>query len=72
MAMTVVTNDTSAALRTGASVAYDDMRGFLGAVVRGTTDQDITALALRNESGTVSFHYPNAASNGLLSSTTRP
>jgi len=72
MALTVITNDTTATLRTSADTAIEDMTGFRSAVGRGATDTDITFQALRNEDGTVSYTYPNAASNGLITTTTRP
>lgn len=39
---------------------------------QGTTDGDITFIALRNESGTKCYIYPNAAGNDIVVSTTKP
>lgn len=39
---------------------------------RGTSDLDITYLALRNASGTKVFIYPNAGGTGVTVSTTAP
>jgi hypothetical protein len=39
---------------------------------RGTSDTDITYLALRNANGTKCYIYPNAAGNGIVVSTTKP
>lgn len=39
---------------------------------RGTTDIDITYIALRNASGTQVYIYPNAGGTGVTVSTTAP
>jgi hypothetical protein len=39
---------------------------------RGTTDADITYLALRNANGTKCYIYPNSAGNGIVVSTFKP
>jgi hypothetical protein len=39
---------------------------------RGTTDTDITYIALRNASGTLCYVYPNASANGITVSSTKP
>jgi len=39
---------------------------------RGTTDTDITFIALRNASGTKCYIYPNATGDGITVSTTKP
>lgn len=41
-------------------------------VGRGTTDPDITYLALRNANGTRCYIYPDAAGTGIVVSTTKP
>ena len=39
---------------------------------RGTTDNDITFIALRNSAGTLVYISPNTAGTGVDASTTRP
>lgn len=39
---------------------------------RGTTDTDITFIALRNASGAKCYIYPNATGDGIEVSTTKP
>lgn len=39
---------------------------------RGTTDADITFIALRNSAGTLVYISPNTAGTGVDVSTTRP
>lgn len=41
-------------------------------VGRGSTDTDITYVALRNDTGVKCYIYPNAAGNGIVVSTTKP
>ena len=41
-------------------------------VGRGTTDPDITYVALRNANGTKCYIYPNAAGTGIVVSTAKP
>lgn len=41
-------------------------------VGRGTTDPDITYMALRNANGTKCYIYPDAAGTGIVVSTTKP
>jgi hypothetical protein len=39
---------------------------------RGSSDTDITYIALRNANGTIVYLYPNSSGNGLNVSTTIP
>ena len=39
---------------------------------RGTTDNDITFIGLRNSAGTLVYISPNTAGTGVDASTTRP
>lgn len=41
-------------------------------VGRGTTDTDITYIALRNSAGTKCYIYANTAGNDITVSTTKP
>ncbi len=51
---------------------FADKEGIAVRLVRGTTDTDITALALRNQDGTECFIYPNAAGNGVIVTAVAP
>lgn len=39
---------------------------------RGTTDTDITFIALRNANGVLAYIYPNSTPDGVTVSTTKP
>jgi len=49
-----------------------DGSGELAEIGRGTTDTDITYIALRNADGTKCYIYPDAAGTGIVVSTTKP
>lgn len=51
---------------------FFDKLGGVCEIGRGTTDQDITYIALKNENGALSYIYPNAAGTGLIVLGTKP
>lgn len=51
---------------------FFDVLGQVCEIGRGETDTDITYIALRNDSGTRCFIYPNAAGNGVIVTTVKP
>ena len=57
---------------TNNETTINDAIGEVLGVGRGTTDMDITYIALRNAAGTKTYIYPDAAGTGITVSTTRP
>jgi len=72
MALTISSNDLKATLITGGGVFTADQQGLLAGQVRGTTDDDITALVLLDETSTITYIYPTAGGGSVTASTTRP
>ena len=87
MALTVNTGDARTKVLTGAAgteiqgylkvnghdtKVFCDASGIVAEIGRGETDADITFLALRQEDGTRTYLYPNAAGNGLIVTATKP
>lgn len=72
MALTVDAGDPKATLMTGAGVFTSDQKGLVSGLVRGTTDTDITAIVLLDETGTIAYTYPAAGGASSTTSTTRP
>lgn len=86
MSFTTVSNNPQAASQTGAQrhemvesdgaggVMKDwiDTVGLVARVGRGQTDRNITYLALKNTNGTTIYTYPNAAGDGLITTSVLP
>jgi len=51
---------------------FGDSAGIAVRLVRGTTDENITAIVLKNENGTECYIYPNAAGDGPIVSDVAP
>lgn len=62
--------DSSAAA--GATKSIEDDKGQVVEFGRGTTDPRITYSAQYNVSGVKVYTYPNAAGNGLITTTVHP
>lgn len=54
-------------------VELTDDDGPSGAIIgRGSTDKDVTFLALRNADGELAYIFPNATQDGITVQATRP
>ena len=87
MSYTVVTNDSRATRVTGTArhemqeaqgnttgevkVLFDET-GLVYIVGRGESDTNITYTALYNTANVLCYTYPNAAGNGLVTTTVKP
>lgn len=85
--LTVVSNDPTAARKTGAGrhemkefsggnnnemKAFFDDVGLVFLIGRGDTDENITYRASYNTNGVLCYTYPDAAGTGLITQTTKP
>jgi hypothetical protein len=72
MGLTVESNDPIGTLVGKGGCFVSDMEGLVSGTLRGTTDADITAIVLRDETGVLSYTYPAAGGGSLTTSTTAP